>query len=202
MAVITLTGPTCAGKSTVEAQLQKLGFGRAISHTTRAPRALETNGVAYHFVTDEEYDRLKADGEFIETIEFGKFKYAMSVTALRAAQAVSKHVAIVVDPEGAWQIYDFCKDNGMPVECVWIDCDAKDQARRWLDRFAGDTTMNPAALEAYVERLGLMLSDEVGWREQADSGLGPDYSLFLSSTKYTAEELALQVSEKANRQEP
>ena len=37
--IVTLTGPSCAGKSTLEKMLVKLGFSNAISTTTRQPRA-------------------------------------------------------------------------------------------------------------------------------------------------------------------
>jgi guanylate kinase len=51
--LITLTGPSCAGKTTLEDRLIKAGFDRVISNTTRAPRRGEIDGVHYHFRTPE-----------------------------------------------------------------------------------------------------------------------------------------------------
>lgn len=167
MAIVTITGPTCAGKSTLESQLQLRGFGRAISHTTRMPRVGEVNGVHYHFVTDFEYDRLKSEGAFIEVIEFGTRRYAMSSAALLAAQNAREHVAIVVEPHGAAQILDFCDAHGLRSLAVWIDCDPKVQAQRYVMRQASDMMIGKESVGAHAERLALMLTEEVKWREAA-----------------------------------
>jgi guanylate kinase len=197
MPVITLTGPTCSGKTTIERELQRFGCGRAISHTTRLPRAGEANGVDYHYVTDAEYDRLKSVGEFIETVELGTRRYAMSKGALRAALDVSQNVAIVVDPHGAAQIRVFCQQNRIPVFSVWVDCDPKEQAQRWVSRFASDLVMGKEAVGAYAERMALMMTEEVRWRNNARAWM-IDYERTYdkkvwSSDKVTPKELAGQI---------
>ena len=66
--LVVISGPSGAGKSTfVKALLAadpRLGF--SVSTTTRPPRAGETDGVQYSFVTDDEFDRLVADDAFGE----------------------------------------------------------------------------------------------------------------------------------------
>lgn len=201
MTVVTITGPTGAGKSTIERELHRLGFGAAISHTTRLPRIGEHNGEHYHFVTDFEFDRLNSEGQFIETNELGTRRYAKSKSALRAALEPAKHVAIVVDPNGAAQIHAFCRDSGIPVFGVWVDCDPTEQARRWVMRFASDMIVGKEAVGSYAERLSLMLTEEVRWRAAAASGrigaqnLSPySYSLMLrNSNSEDPRQLALQV---------
>jgi len=189
MAVLTITGPTAAGKSTIERELQRLGCGRAISHTTRMPRLGEKNGVDYHFIFDQDYDRLRAEGEFIETIEFGARRYGLSKAALSQAMAAGQHVAIVVDPHGADQIHDFCHDNGLKCFGVWVDCDPVEQARRYIMRMTADLIMGKEAVGAHAERLGLMLSEEVQWRSEAAKGrIGPapfgcwDYAMKVANS--------------------
>jgi guanylate kinase len=167
MSVITLTGPTCAGKSTIERELQRLGCGRAISHTTRAPRAGEKDGHHYFFIDDVEYDRLATAGAFVETVELGTRRYAMSKMALKQAQQISLNVAIVVEPHGAAQIRKYCLANDMPVFSVWVDCGAAEQARRFLARMTGDMVIGKETIRAYEERLQLMLTEEASWRARA-----------------------------------
>ena len=198
MAIITLTGPTCAGKSTVEAALQKIGFGRAVSHTTRLPRAGEYNGGSYHFVSDEEFATLNAQGAFVETVAFGSNKYAMSAAALRAAQDESGNVAIVVEPHGASQIHAFCLLNGIKSQSVWIDCSVKDQAQRWLTRLAGDMLIGKDFIGPYADRLQLMLSDEAEWREHAYSVHGIHYDMMFNSSENSPEQIAEKIAKFVN----
>jgi guanylate kinase len=182
MAVITLTGPTCAGKSTIERVLQdRFGCGRAISHTTRQPRAGEANGVEYHFVDDATYSAMKAHGDFIETIEFGAKRYAMSSAALQFASRTNEHTVIVVEPVGCAQILDYCMDHDIPTVPVWLDCNPKEQANRWILRLAGRLTetslckaidghSSACRRSSFMPRpsgSGLMLTEEASWRECA-----------------------------------
>lgn len=167
MAVITLTGPTCAGKSSLEAELQKLGVGGVVSHTTRAPRAGEVDGKSYHFVNNGQFGRLSHAGKFVETNRFGSASYATSVESLEAAQAENDHVAIVIEPAGAANIQSHCKHRGLVCVPIWIDCSPMTQARRWVDRLTSDMLVGKDAVGAYSERLALMLSDEIEWRREA-----------------------------------
>ena len=75
-----ISGPSGSGKSTLINRLleQHPGkFGLSVSRifflsyeltidTTRAPRAGEVNGGDYHFVSREEFEKLVAEGRFIE----------------------------------------------------------------------------------------------------------------------------------------
>ena len=67
--LIVLSGPSGAGKGTVyNAVIQKMPqLKKSISVTTRSPRVGEKEGVHYYFKSVEEYDRMKSNGEFLET---------------------------------------------------------------------------------------------------------------------------------------
>ena len=55
----------------VQALLERVGELRlAVSATTRAQREGEKNGVHYWFISDEEFDRRLAEGDFLEYFEF------------------------------------------------------------------------------------------------------------------------------------
>lgn len=54
--IVTITGPSCAGKTTLADQLVKEhDFVRLITTTTRPSRVGERLGVDYHFVTHDEF---------------------------------------------------------------------------------------------------------------------------------------------------
>ena len=73
--LIVISGPSGAGKSTLLAKLlaQMPELKSAVSATTRGPRPGEQEGVDYYFLSDEEFARRKAAGEFLECFEvFGR----------------------------------------------------------------------------------------------------------------------------------
>lgn len=196
MAIVTLTGPTCAGKTSIEAELKKLGFGAATSHTTRQPRAGEVSGQQYYFVSSAKFDYLEQGGEFIETVNFCGAKYAMSAIALGKAQAESKNVAIVVEPNGARQISQFCQSHGIECFQVWIDCDPKVQAERWIARMMHDYATKIDTLGVYADRLAEMLGTETSWREEVFTS--QSYDIVLDSTRDLPEKLARQIQAAVN----
>ena len=67
-----LSGPSGVGKSTVVVHMRKEHpeVWLSVSATTRKPRPGEQHGVHYFFVTDEEMDKLIANGELLEWAEF------------------------------------------------------------------------------------------------------------------------------------
>jgi len=95
--LIVVTGPSCAGKSTFVNNL--VGITRVISTTTRPPREGETNGVDYHFVTKDEFEKLN----FIERSEVYGNQYGITYEALERTKG---NVVIIMDVYGALKFKD------------------------------------------------------------------------------------------------
>jgi guanylate kinase len=66
--VLVITGQSGAGKGTLIKRLLEVfpQLRLAVSATTRAQRPGEVDGVHYYFISDEEFDRRLADGDFLE----------------------------------------------------------------------------------------------------------------------------------------
>ena len=97
--LFVVSGPSGVGKSTI---LRKLvprvpGLSFAVSHTTRPRRAGEEDGRDYHFVTDEQFDRLVEADAFVEWAWVHLYRYGTSKEALRAGG----DLLIEVDVQGA-----------------------------------------------------------------------------------------------------
>ena len=76
--VFVITGPSGAGKGTLEQQLLTRLPGRvelAVSATTRPRRPSEVDGVHYWFKTDEAFDRLVAEEGLLEWVEYVGHRY-------------------------------------------------------------------------------------------------------------------------------
>ena len=64
--LIVLSGPGGVGKSTIVYELKKKDhFYFSVSATTRQPRPGEEDGVAYHFVSHEQFQNMIDDGVFL-----------------------------------------------------------------------------------------------------------------------------------------
>ena len=78
---IVISGPSGVGKGTLVKMLQdkyeELGkkLYLSVSCTTRAPREGEVEGVAYYFITEEEFLKRVEDGDFLEYNKYGTGKY-------------------------------------------------------------------------------------------------------------------------------
>ena len=66
--LIIFSAPSGSGKTTIVRQLLEVfpQFEFSISATSRAPRGQEQNGIDYFFLTQEEFRRRVAAGEFVE----------------------------------------------------------------------------------------------------------------------------------------
>ena len=67
--LIVISGPSGAGKGTIYNKVLALRpeIKKSVSVTTRAPRKGEQEGVHYYFRTIEDYQKMIADGAFLET---------------------------------------------------------------------------------------------------------------------------------------
>jgi guanylate kinase len=102
-----VSGPSGAGKSTILRRVLaadgQLRF--SVSHTTRPPRAGETDGVDYHFVDREHFRVLAEGGAFLEWAEYQGNLYGTSHDAVREHTARGLDVLLEVEVEGAKQLH-------------------------------------------------------------------------------------------------
>jgi guanylate kinase len=101
-----LSGPSGVGKSTVVAHMRKEHpeVWLSVSATTRKPRPGEKHGVQYFFVTDEEMDKLIANGELLEWAEFAGNRYGTPRAAVLERLEAGEPVLLEIDLQGARQV--------------------------------------------------------------------------------------------------
>ena len=111
-----VAAPSGAGKSTLVNALlaREPGIALSISHTTRAPRPGDVDGVQYHFVDRATFEAMVARGEFLEHADvFGNY-YGTSRGAVEPSLKTGRDVLLEIDWQGAEQVR-----RAMP-ECVSI----------------------------------------------------------------------------------
>ncbi|MGW7003006.1 guanylate kinase [Streptomyces sp. NPDC054933] len=98
-----LSGPSGVGKSTVVGYLRKVHpeVWLSVSVTTRRPRPGERHGVQYHFVDDDEFDKLVANGELLEWAEFAGNRYGTPRQAVMERLEAGVPVLLEIDLQGA-----------------------------------------------------------------------------------------------------
>eukprot|EP00090_Calanus_glacialis_P020739 TRINITY_DN31_c0_g1_i1.p1 TRINITY_DN31_c0_g1~~TRINITY_DN31_c0_g1_i1.p1 ORF type:complete len:240 (+),score=56.71 TRINITY_DN31_c0_g1_i1:33-752(+) len=102
-APLVLCGPSGSGKSTLMKKLTaefKDSFGFSVSHTTRAPRPGEQNGVDYHYVTRDTMEQLVKEGAFIEHAIFSGNMYGTSAEAVEKVAVSGKICILDIDVQG------------------------------------------------------------------------------------------------------
>ena len=101
-----ISAPSGAGKtSLVKALLeQDVKVRVSVSHTTRAPRDGEVDGVAYNFVSLAEFDQVIDAGQFLEYAEVFTNKYGTSKLWVEEQLAAGIDVILEIDWQGAQQV--------------------------------------------------------------------------------------------------
>lgn len=101
--VVIFSGPSGVGKDTVldawiaaDPRVQ-----RVVTYTTRPRRANETNGVDYHFVSENKFRELEAAGAFLEAKFVHGNYYASPLEVLSTMLAQGKIAVLKIDVQGA-----------------------------------------------------------------------------------------------------
>ncbi|MBQ9785456.1 MAG: guanylate kinase [Clostridia bacterium] len=103
--LIVYSGPSGSGKGTVREKLMQKGrFAFSVSATTRAPRAGEVDGVDYHYITREEFEKRIAAGDMLEyTVYNGNYYGTPLREALQVIEA-GEDLLLEIEVEGAMNV--------------------------------------------------------------------------------------------------
>lgn len=101
--LLLLSAPSGGGKTTVSRELlaRVPGLTRVITCTTRPPRPGEQDGVDYHFLTSEAFERQVAAGEFLEHAVVYGHRYGTRRAEALALLDRGRDVLLNVDVQGA-----------------------------------------------------------------------------------------------------
>ena len=104
--LFVLSSPSGAGKTTISRMLLDAddGIGLSVSATTRPMRPGETDHVDYHFVSDEEFDRKVAAGEFLEWAHVFGHRYGTLKSEVLKQIESSRDVLLDIDWQGTQQL--------------------------------------------------------------------------------------------------
>lgn len=182
-ALFVVSAPSGAGKTTLcrEARLRLPDLGYSVSYTTRPPRPGEIDGTDFHFVSEAEFHRMRAAGEFAEWAVVHGNLYGTRASVLEAALRAGQDLLLDIDTQGAAQL----RQRYPEAVLVFIVAPSlADLAQRLRERRSDDPTEIARRLARAREEIPL-------WRRY-------DYLIVNRDIKEAAEQLAaIIVAERA-----
>lgn len=107
--LLVLSGPSGSGKTTIVQQLlgnSPVPLRKCVSATTRPPRTGEIDGEHYHFLIEDEFERRRQAGEFLETAEVFSSGYWYGTLKSEIGRAAD---------EGAWAFLEIDVEGALNV---------------------------------------------------------------------------------------
>jgi guanylate kinase len=104
--MLVLSSPSGAGKTTLSRLLleRDADITLSISVTTRTPRSAEKDGVDYHFITPDIFNRMAERGELLEYAKVFDYYYGTPRAAVEVALGSGRDVMFDIDWQGRQQL--------------------------------------------------------------------------------------------------
>jgi len=128
--MIILSSPSGVGKTTLTKKIQQKyrSFKISVSYTTRPPRSNEVDGVDYHFVSKDDFEKLMSENKFYEYAKifenyYGTLKQSVDQTLL------TNDILFDIDWQGTKQLSKF---NNLNLIKIYLITDNKEELKKRL----------------------------------------------------------------------
>jgi len=201
--LITITGPSTSGKSTLATLFKEDGFSEVVSTTTRPQRTGEIDGISYYFTDEDNFINQLADQELVEHVKVGKYFYGVSKKAISDVLDKGIPAVLVIEPNGANKVAEYCKEKGIILHKVFVNNNMNVLIERLQKRFHEDKN---AKLDVYQERLwNIAIIEPKEWTSKAYSGehyYDQIFDSFLPENQYDVKQSILQALNKKLSNKP
>lgn len=149
--VVIFSAPSGSGKSTIVNHLLSLDLGLefSISATSRRPRGAERDGVEYYFLSEDDFRRHIAMGDFVEHEEvYSGCFYGTLKSEVERIWGKGHTIVFDVDVKGALNLKSIFGGKAMT---LFIEPPSIDELRRRLERRGTDA---PEKIEQRLAKAG------------------------------------------------
>ena len=103
--LVVVSGPSGAGKGTIcQALLERTPLAYSVSATTRKPRAGEVDGVNYHFLSVEAFEKMIEKDELLEWAKVYDNYYGTPLKKVEEKLAAGEDILLEIDTQGAMKV--------------------------------------------------------------------------------------------------
>jgi|SRR5579859_289796 len=182
--LVTLTAPTCSGKSYLLTYIRDTAKRPCLtSTTTRPPREGEVEGLDYHFISVEESKSIEAAGGFAELAIFRGHRYGVTKQEFKKKLEMGP-AFLIVEPSGIDHYVQPALDMGAVWLKYFVYTKPAELVERFKKRFEADVakvltpivsregyislTPNSKVIDtvkSYTDRLIHLLGPEATWFE-------------------------------------
>jgi guanylate kinase len=115
--MMVLASPSGAGKSSISRALfeQDPNIALSVSVTTRARRTDEIDNVHYHFIDVPTFERMRAEGELLESAEVHGNFYGTPRARVEERLTAGRDILFDIDFQGTLQLYEKCREDMVTV---------------------------------------------------------------------------------------
>ncbi|MGN6489090.1 MAG: guanylate kinase [Devosia sp.] len=136
--MLVLASPSGAGKSSISRALfaEDPHIALSVSVTTRARRTDEIDGVHYHFIDVATFEKMRAEGELLESAEVHGNFYGTPRSRVEERLSQGRDILFDIDYQGTLQLYEKCRAD---MVTIFILPPSIIELRKRLERRAQDS---------------------------------------------------------------
>lgn len=131
--IVVISGFSGVGKGTVVKYIMKnySDYELSVSATTRGPRNNEVAGVDYHYITDEQFEEMIKNDQFLEYAQFADHSYGSPRAFVEENIKEGNNVILEIETKGAIQVK---KNKPETLMIFLLPPDAKTLKERLINR--------------------------------------------------------------------
>jgi len=156
--LFVISGASGSGKTTLCRALEsELGLNFSVSATTRPQRVGETEGHDYYFLSDEKFDKMVSEGDFLEWANVHGYRYGTPRKPIENSLKKGISVLLDIDTQGALHL----KERNRDAVLVFIMPPDERELRKRLELRGTDS---PEVIERRIEKA----KEEIAQRSRYD----------------------------------